>query len=97
MSARAGTRSDGLPGRRQGERDARWWKSTRPDAEDIGVDQEIGRVLPVLRAIRAAYPEAVLSVDTFRAPVAEAALAAGADCGGIAPPAPIPQPPATPG
>jgi len=54
-------------------------QSTRPDAEEIGAEQEIGRVLPVLQAIRAAYPEALLSVDTFRAPVAEAALAAGAD------------------
>lgn len=54
-------------------------QSTRPGAEDIGAEREIRRVLPVLQAIRAAHPEAVLSVDTFRAPVAEAALAAGAD------------------
>jgi dihydropteroate synthase len=54
-------------------------QSTRPGAEEIGAEREIGRVLPVLQAIRAAYPEAVLSVDTFRAAVAEAALAAGAD------------------
>jgi dihydropteroate synthase len=54
-------------------------QSTRPGAEEIGAEREIERVLPVLQAIRAAYPEAVLSVDTFRAPVAAAALAAGAD------------------
>ena len=54
-------------------------QSTRPGAEEIGAEREIGRVLPVLQAIRAAYPEAVLSVDTVRAAVAEAALAAGAD------------------
>jgi dihydropteroate synthase len=54
-------------------------QSTRPGAEEIGAEREIERVLPVLQAIRAAHPEAVLSVDTFRAPVAEAALAAGAD------------------
>jgi len=54
-------------------------QSSRPGAEEIGAEREIGRLLPVLQAIRAAYPEAVLSVDTFRAPVAEAALAAGAD------------------
>ena len=54
-------------------------QSTRPGAEEIGAEREIARVLPVLQAIRAAYPEALLSVDTFRAPVAEAALAAGAD------------------
>ena len=54
-------------------------QSTRPGAEEIGSEREIERVLPVLQAIRAAHPEAVLSVDTFRAPVAAAALAAGAD------------------
>jgi dihydropteroate synthase len=54
-------------------------QSTRPGAEEIGAEREIGRVLPVLQAIRAAHPEAVLSVDTFRAPVAEAALSAGAN------------------
>ena len=54
-------------------------QSTRPGAEEIGAEREIERVLPVLQAIRAAHPEAVLSVDTFRAPVAAAALAAGAD------------------
>jgi len=54
-------------------------QSTRPGAEEIGAEREIERVLPVLQAIRAAHPEALLSVDTFRAPVAAAALAAGAD------------------
>ena len=54
-------------------------QSTRPGAGEIGAEREIERVLPVLQAIRAAHPEAVLSVDTFRAPVAAAALAAGAD------------------
>jgi len=54
-------------------------QSTRPGAEEIGAEREIERVLPVLKAIRAAHPDAVLSVDTFRAPVAAAALAAGAD------------------
>jgi dihydropteroate synthase len=45
----------------------------------VGAEEEIRRVLPALQAIRAAHPEALLSVDTFRAPVAQAALAAGAD------------------
>jgi dihydropteroate synthase len=54
-------------------------QSTRPGAEDVGAEREAQRVLPALKAIRAAYPTARLSVDTFRAPVAEAALAAGAD------------------
>ena len=54
-------------------------QSTRPGAETIGPEQELQRLLPALRAIRAACPEVLLSVDTFWAAVAEAALAAGAD------------------
>jgi dihydropteroate synthase len=53
-------------------------QSTRPGAEEVGAARELERLLPPLRAIRAAWPEAVLSVDTFHAAVAEAALAAGA-------------------
>lgn len=54
-------------------------QSTRPGAEEVGVERELARLLPVLRAIRAAHPAATLSVDSFHAAVAEAALAAGAD------------------
>ena len=54
-------------------------QSTRPGAEEVGPERELERLLPALTAIRAAHPEAVLSVDTFHARVAEAALAAGAD------------------
>ena len=54
-------------------------QSTRPGAEEVGVAGELQRLLPALVAIRAAHPQATLSVDTFHAEVAEAALAAGAD------------------
>ncbi len=54
-------------------------QSTRPSAEDVGVVGELERLLPALAAIRAAFPQATLSVDTFHGAVAEAALAAGAD------------------
>lgn len=54
-------------------------QSTRPGAEDVGVVGELERLLPALAAIRAAFPQATLSVDTFHGAVAEAALAAGAD------------------
>jgi dihydropteroate synthase len=54
-------------------------QSTRPGAEEVGPAAELERLLPALGPIRAAYPEALLSVDTFHAAVAEAALAAGAD------------------
>lgn len=54
-------------------------QSTRPGAAEIGAQAERERLLPVLRAIRRAHPAALLSVDTFHASVAEAALAEGAD------------------
>ncbi|MFN9532562.1 MAG: dihydropteroate synthase [Cyanobacteriota bacterium] len=54
-------------------------QSTRPGAEEVGAAGERDRLLPALRAIRAAHPTAVLSVDTLHASVAEAALGAGAD------------------
>jgi len=52
--------------------------SSRPNAADISVQEETDRLLPVVEAIVKEYPEAVLSVDTFRAQVAEAAIQAGA-------------------
>lgn len=54
-------------------------QSTRPGAVEIGAAAELERLLPALTAIRTAHPDALLSVDTFHAEVAEAALAAGAD------------------
>ena len=54
-------------------------QSSRPGAEIIGPDAEWKRLAPALRAIRAAHPEAVLSIDTFHASVAERSLDAGAD------------------
>ncbi len=54
-------------------------ESTRPGSMGITAEDEEKRVLPVLYAIKNAYPGAVLSIDTFRASTAKAALAAGAD------------------
>ena len=54
-------------------------QSTRPGAEDVGAEEEIRRLIPALQCIRAAHPHAVISVDTFLASVAEAALSSGAD------------------
>ena len=53
-------------------------QSTRPGAEEVGPQRELERLLPALSEIRAAHPSALLSIDTFHAAVAEAALAAGA-------------------
>lgn len=54
-------------------------QSTRPGAQEVGAAQELERLLPALRAIRASHPAALLSIDTFHAAVAEAALGAGAN------------------
>jgi len=51
--------------------------SSRPGAEDISVQEETDRLLPVVEAIAERFPDAVLSIDTFRAKVAEAAISAG--------------------
>lgn len=52
--------------------------SSRPGATDISPQEEADRLLPVIEAIVKAFPEAVLSADTFRASVAAAAVKAGA-------------------
>lgn len=53
-------------------------ESTRPGALPVGEEEEARRVLPVIRGLRARCPLPI-SVDTSKAAVAEAALAAGAD------------------
>ena len=53
--------------------------SSRPGAEDISAEEEQRRLLPALTALRETFPEAFISVDTFRASVADEAVAAGAD------------------
>ncbi len=52
--------------------------SSRPNAEDISAEEELSRLIPALQQIRKEFPEAVLSVDTFRSEVARAAVAEGA-------------------
>lgn len=44
----------------------------------VDPEEEIDRVVPVIAAVHERYPEVLISVDTWRAPVAEAAVAAGA-------------------
>lgn len=52
--------------------------SSRPGAADVSTQEELDRIVPVIEAITKHYPEAVLSIDTFRAAVAEASIEAGA-------------------
>ncbi len=54
-------------------------ESTRPGAGVVPVDEEIARVVPVIKAVRAAGIPLPISVDTRKAAVAQAALEAGAD------------------
>jgi len=54
-------------------------ESTRPHAPAISVEQELARVIPVLQALREALPpEIIISIDTYKAEVADQALKAGA-------------------
>jgi len=54
-------------------------ESTRPGATPLDAATELARLLPALRALRARFPQAALSVDTYKPSVARAAVAAGAD------------------
>lgn len=54
-------------------------ESTRPGYTPISDEEEIGRIVPVIRAIREAGIPVLLSVDTYKSGVAKAALEAGAD------------------
>ncbi len=53
--------------------------STRPGAIDVPLEEEINRVCEAITAIKRAYPQAVISADTFRVEVARKAL----DCGAV--------------
>lgn len=53
--------------------------STRPKAKEIGVEEELNRVIPLITSIRSYFPEAFLSIDTYRSVVARQAIEAGAD------------------
>ena len=54
-------------------------ESTRPDAATISVGQEMARVIPVIEALHEILPvEVMISIDTYKAEVAERALNAGA-------------------
>lgn len=55
-------------------------ESTRPHALSVGVELELARVVPVIKALRKVLaPEVILSIDTYKAEVAQQALELGAD------------------
>jgi dihydropteroate synthase len=53
-------------------------ESTRPGSQPISADEELSRVLPVVIALSKEFPEILLSVDTYKAQVAQKVLQAGA-------------------
>ena len=53
--------------------------SSRPGAEDISENEEIERIITPILTIRKAFPEVLISVDTFRSKVARAGIEAGAN------------------
>src|SRR5690606_38582493 len=52
--------------------------SSRPGALDISSEEEKNRIVPAIKNLVQEFPEVIISVDTFRADVAEAAINAGA-------------------
>ncbi|RBQ04548.1 dihydropteroate synthase [Pedobacter miscanthi] len=52
--------------------------SSRPGAKDISADEETDRLIPVVEVLAKEFPEAIISIDTFRAKVAEETIRAGA-------------------
>ena len=53
--------------------------STRPNNEIVSASEETQRIVPIVKALRQRFPEAILSVDTFRKDIAEACVDEGAD------------------
>ncbi len=54
-------------------------ESTGPGSADVSADEELSRVLPIISALRKEFPAAWLSLDTWKAQVAEYALESGID------------------
>jgi len=52
--------------------------SSRPGAAEVSTDEELKRLIPIVEAITKKLPEALLSIDTFRAKVALESVTAGA-------------------
>jgi dihydropteroate synthase len=53
-------------------------ESTRPGSQPVDAEEEMSRVIPVIREIATEFPDALISIDTCKAAVAEEALKAGA-------------------
>lgn len=51
--------------------------SSRPGAEDLTIEEEIKRTIPVIKLIKSSFPGCILSIDTFRTEVARQAIEEG--------------------
>lgn len=54
-------------------------ESTRPGAEPISEREELSRLIPALKTLRREFPDAIISVDTYKPEVARASAGEGAD------------------
>jgi len=54
-------------------------ESSRPGSEPVALEEELRRVIPVIKRIRGRFPDLLVSIDTYKAETARQALAAGAD------------------
>jgi dihydropteroate synthase len=53
--------------------------SSRPNAHDISIEEELTRVVPFIKKIKQEFPDSIVSIDTFRSEVARKSIDAGAD------------------
>lgn len=54
-------------------------ESTRPGSEPVNAEDEMERVIPVIAELRRNFPQVLISIDTYKAKVADAAMQAGAN------------------
>ncbi len=54
-------------------------QSTRPGADEVGPEEELKRLIPILCSIRKKHPEVIISIDTFHSSVAKKTLEHGAN------------------
>ena len=52
--------------------------SSRPGADHVNIKEELNRVIPIIKLVTTTFPEAIVSIDTFRSEVAEQAIDSGA-------------------
>lgn len=54
-------------------------QSTRPNSTEVGIDEELKKVIPAIESIKNEFPETIVSIDTYHSKVASESVNAGAD------------------